>query len=256
MYADLKMKIDQTIGEINGKYARLGWNPIYYFYRSFSFEELIAMYELADIALVTPLRDGMNLVAKEYLATKRNSTGILILSEMAGAAIELQDAIIINPNDTDEIEKAILQALTMSDTEEKERLQKMQAKISTHTVKKWANDFVQELVSIKAQNKEILLKIVGKRQLNQIKNAYDDASSRLILLDYDGTLAPFVRNPEEAAPSERLLDLLQKMTADTRNKVVINSGRNHQILDRWFTGLGLDFCCGARRVLQRQRHMA
>jgi len=241
MYADLKMKIDQTIGEINGKYARLGWNPIYYFYRSFSFEELIAMYELADIALVTPLRDGMNLVAKEYLATKRNSTGILILSEMAGAAIELQDAIIINPNDTDEIEKAILQALTMSDTEEKERLQKMQAKISTHTVKKWANDFVQELVSIKAQNKEILLKIVGKRQLNQIKNAYDDASSRLILLDYDGTLAPFVRNPEEAAPSERLLDLLQKMTADTRNKVVINSGRNHQILDRWFTGLGLDF---------------
>lgn len=241
MYADLKMKIDQAIGEINGKYARLGWNPIYYFYRSFSFEELIAMYELADIALVTPLRDGMNLVAKEYLATKRNSTGILILSEMAGAAIELQDAIIINPNDTDEIEKAILQALTMSDTEEKERLQKMQAKISTHTVKKWANDFVQELVSIKAQNKEILLKIVGKRQLNQIKKAYDDASSRLILLDYDGTLAPFVKNPEDAAPSERLLGLLQKMTADTRNKVVINSGRNHQILDKWFNGLGLDF---------------
>jgi len=241
MYADLKMKIDQTIGEINGKYARLGWNPIYYFYRSFSFEELIAMYDIADIALVTPLRDGMNLVAKEYLATKRNNTGILILSEMAGAAIELQDAIIINPNDTDEIEKAILQALTMSDTEEKERLQKMQEKISTHTVKKWANDFVQELVSIKAQNNEILQKIVGKRQLDQIKSAYDDASSRLILLDYDGTLAPFVRNPEEAAPSERLLGLLQEMTADKRNKVVINSGRNHQILDKWFNGLGLDF---------------
>ena len=241
MYADLKMKIDQAIGEINGKYARLGWNPIYYFYRSFSFEELIAMYDIADIALVTPLRDGMNLVAKEYLATKRNNTGILILSEMAGAAIELQDAIIINPNDTDEIEKAILQALTMPDTEEKERLQKMQKKISTHTVKKWANDFVQELLSIKAQNKEILQKIVGKRQLDQIKSAYDDASSRLILLDYDGTLAPFVKNPEDAAPSEKLLALLQKMTADTRNKVVINSGRNHQILDKWFNGLGLDF---------------
>jgi len=219
----------------------LGWNPIYYFYRSFSFEELIAMYDIADIALVTPLRDGMNLVAKEYLATKRNNTGILILSEMAGAAIELQDAIIINPNDTDEIEKAILQALTMPDTEEKERLQKMQKKISTHTVKKWANDFVQELLSIKAQNKEILQKIVGKRQLDQIKSAYDDASSRLILLDYDGTLAPFVKNPEDAAPSEKLLALLQKMTADTRNKVVINSGRNHQILDKWFNGLGLDF---------------
>ncbi|MBK5196481.1 MAG: bifunctional alpha,alpha-trehalose-phosphate synthase (UDP-forming)/trehalose-phosphatase, partial [Proteiniphilum sp.] len=241
MYAELKTKIDQAIGEINGKYSQLGWNPIYYFYRSFSFEELIAMYDISDIALVTPLRDGMNLVAKEYLATKRDTTGVLILSEMAGAAIELQDAIIINPNDTDEIEKAILQALTMPEMEKKERLLKMQKKISTQTVKKWANDFVNELQSIKTQNKEILQKIVGKRQLTQIKSAYDEAASRLILLDYDGTLAPFVKNPEDAVPSPQLLELLQQMSADKKNKVVINSGRNHQILDKWFEGSELDF---------------
>jgi len=241
IYADLKTKIDQAIGEINGKYSRLGWTPIFYFYRSFAFEELMAMYDISDIALVTPLRDGMNLVAKEYLASKCNNPGVLILSEMAGAAIELQDAIIINPNDTDQIEHAILQALKMPDEEKNKRLQKMQKKISRENVKKWANDFVTELQSIKTQNKDILQKIVGKRQLNQIKSAYDEASSRLLLLDYDGTLSPFVDNPEDAVPSVRLLEMLQNMIADEKNKVVINSGRNHQILDKWFEGVDLDF---------------
>ncbi len=241
IYADLKTKIDQSISEINGQYSRLGWTPIYYFYRSFSFEELITMYSIADIALVTPLRDGMNLVAKEYLACKGKNSGVLILSEMAGAAIELQDAITINPNDSDEIEGAILEALLMPEQEKKERLQNMQKRISKQSVKKWANDFVKELQSIKTQNREILQKIVGKRQLNQIKTAYDNANARLILLDYDGTLAPFVKKPENAIPSEELVTLLQKMTADRKNKVVINSGRDRQILDKWFEGLGLDF---------------
>ncbi len=241
IYADLKTKIDQAIGEINGKYSRLGWTPIFYFYRSFAFEELMAMYDISDVALVTPLRDGMNLVAKEYLASKCNEPGVLILSEMAGAAIELQDAIIINPNDTGQIENAILQALKMPEEEKTKRLQKMQKKISRGNVKKWANDFVMELQSIKAQNKDILQKIVGKRQLTQIKSAYDEAASRLILLDYDGTLSPFVENPEEAVPSVSLLEMLKKMVADEKNKVVINSGRNHQILDKWFEGLNLDF---------------
>ncbi len=241
IYADLKTKIDQTIGEINGQYSRLGWTPIYYFYRSFSFEELVAMYNIAEIALVTPLRDGMNLVAKEYLACKGENNGVLILSEMAGAAIELQDAITINPNDAVEIEQAIVDALTMPEAEKKERLHKMQERISTQDVKKWAKDFVKELQSIKAQNKEILQKVVGKRQLNQIKGAYDDAAFRLLLLDYDGTLAPFVKRPEDAIPSPQLLDLLQKMTSDKKNKVVINSGRNRQVLDQWFQGLDLDF---------------
>lgn len=241
IYADLKTKIDQTISEINGQYSRLGWTPIYYFYRSFSFEELVAMYNIAEIALVTPLRDGMNLVAKEYLACKGENNGVLILSEMAGAAIELQDAITINPNDAVEIEQAIVDALTMPEAEKKERLHKMQERISTQDVKKWAKDFVKELQSIKAQNKEILQKVVGKRQLNQIKGAYDDAASRLLLLDYDGTLAPFVKRPEDAIPSSQLLDLLQKMTSDKKNKVVINSGRNRQVLDQWFRDLDLDF---------------
>ena len=241
IYAELKTRMDQLIGEINGKYSKLGWNPIFYFYRSFSFEELIAMYDIANIAMVTPVRDGMNLVAKEYLATKCNEPGVLILSEMAGAVIELPEAIVINPNDTNQIENAIIDALNMTEEDKKRRLEKMQKRISKQDVKKWANDFVEELLDIKTRNKEILQKVVGKRQLNQIKKEYDEAESRLLLLDYDGTLAPFVKNPEDATPSKAVIELLKKMNADPKNRVVINSGRNHQILDKWFDGLNLDF---------------
>lgn len=240
MYADLKIKIDEMIGNINGKNSELGWTPVHYFYRSFEFEELIAMYHTADIALVSPLRDGMNLVAKEYIATKHSEPGVLILSEMAGAAIELPDAIIINPNDTEEIEKAIYRALTMDKQEKKKRMDKMKERVSKHTVKKWASDFVEELQSIKNQNIDIHKKVITQNKLNIIKKKYDKAEKRLLVLDYDGTLTGFVENPEDAHPSERTLNLLKNMVKDKKNKVVINSGRNHQILDKWFEGIDLD----------------
>ena len=102
-YADLKAKIDEMIGFLNGMYSSLDWSPVYYFYHGFPFEELMALYHIANFALVTPLRDGMNLVAKEYVAVKRDNPGVLILSEMAGAATELKEALIINPNDIEEI---------------------------------------------------------------------------------------------------------------------------------------------------------
>jgi trehalose 6-phosphate synthase/phosphatase len=182
----------------------------------------------------------MNLVAKEYLASKREKPGVLILSEMAGAAIELTDAIIINPMDANEIENAILQAITMSENEKKERLWRMQKTISNQTVQKWANDFVKELSYIKKQNEEIYQKIIDKKQLAQIKRQYDRSSHRLLVLDYDGTLAPFYKKPEEAAPSPILLSLLEKMAKDPANHVVINSGRSSEMLEKWFGDLPID----------------
>ena len=129
-YAELKTKIDEEIGSINGQYSTMDWTPVCYFYHGFSFEELVAMYYIADVALVTPLRDGMNLVAKEYVASKNNNPGVLILSEMAGAAIEMTDALLINPNDTEEIKQAICRALEMPEQEQLKRLQHMQKIIS------------------------------------------------------------------------------------------------------------------------------
>jgi trehalose 6-phosphate synthase (EC 2.4.1.15)/trehalose 6-phosphatase (EC 3.1.3.12) len=127
IYSQLKNRVDKMVGAINGRFSTLDWTPVYYFYRSFQFEELVALYRLSDIALVTPLRDGMNLVAKEYLATKRDESGVLVLSEMAGAAIELSEALIINPTNVREIEQAMVGALRMPAKEQRKRMISMQA---------------------------------------------------------------------------------------------------------------------------------
>ncbi|MDD4971206.1 MAG: bifunctional alpha,alpha-trehalose-phosphate synthase (UDP-forming)/trehalose-phosphatase [Paludibacter sp.] len=233
-YADLKTKIDEMIGHINGMYSTINWTPVYYFYHSFDFEELVAMYHIADIALITPLRDGMNLVAKEYIASKRDTPGVLILSEMAGAAIELTDAIIVNPNDVEEIERAILEALEMPKAEQLKKLKLMQKIVSKHTVNKWANDFVTELQVIKQKNDELNTEKLDDDTFLKIQKAYQSAAKRLFILDYDGTLVPFKSKPEEAVPTKELLNLLEKLSANKKNKVVISSGRDQLTLEKWF----------------------
>lgn len=238
IYTELKNEIDMKVGAINGKYSSIDWTPVYYFYQAFNSEELAALYHIADIALVTPLRDGMNLVAKEYIATKReNESGVLILSEMAGASIELSDAIIVNPTDTKEIEKAILQALEMPIADQLEAIAAMQEIISTQTVKQWAKDFIEELTSIKEKNDALQQKIVEKDNFEIIKQAYDKTKNRLIILDYDGTLAPFYKEPMQAYPTPNLLKILEELSSDSRNHVVISSGRNKQTLDKWLGDL-------------------
>lgn len=237
IYAELKTKIDKMIGHINGAYSTTGWTAVYYFYRSLSFKELAATYNIADIALVTPLRDGMNLVAKEYLATKRDDPGILILSEMAGASIELSEAIIINPNDPKAIEDAILHALEMPKEEQTEHLKAMQEIISRQTISQWAEDFVSELDQIRKRNEELSNKRIGWKTFNEVKTAYSQASKRLIILDYDGTLVPFHKNPRKASPSPELLGILKQLISDGKNKLVISSGRDPQTLDLWLGDL-------------------
>lgn len=238
-YADLKSKIDKMIGAINGKYSTINWTPVYYFYHSFNFNELVAMYNIADIGLVTPLRDGMNLVAKEYLAAKRDTPGVLILSEMAGAAIELTEAIIVNPNDVEQIEKAILQALIMPEQEQLNNLHLMQKKIAKQTVNKWASDFVEELQSIQSKNAVFNQKKIEGAISEEIKCSYKKANKRLFILDYDGTLSPFKSKPEDAIPSIELLATLEELCNNINNHVVISSGRDHETLDRWFGNLSL-----------------
>lgn len=240
-YAELKTRIDEEIGSINGRYSTMNWTPVCYFYHGFSFEELAAMYFIADIALVTPLRDGMNLVAKEYVAVKQDNPGVLVLSEMAGAAVELTDALLVNPNDTEQIENAICRALEMPFEEQKERMHRMQSIVSVQTVNKWAADFVNEWQEVAHKNKTMLLKKIGSQNMQEIQHQYLHAKKRLILLDYDGTLVPFQKRPEDASPTPQLLDTLQKLTADPLNHVVINSGRDHFTLEKWLGALPLSF---------------
>ncbi|MDD4515707.1 bifunctional alpha,alpha-trehalose-phosphate synthase (UDP-forming)/trehalose-phosphatase [Massilibacteroides sp.] len=233
-YSSLKTNIDEMIGRINGQYSKINWTPVYYFYHSFCFEDLIAMYSIADIALVTPLRDGMNLVAKEYLAVKRDTPGVLILSEMAGSAIELNDAIIVNPNDTEEIANAIYEALQIPEEEQQASLKNMQQKIMKQNVNKWAADFVNELHEIKERNIKLHKKRIGETKTKNIALSYTEAKKRLFILDYDGTLVGFKRKAEDAVPTEILMDTLKKLSENPQNHIAISSGRDHDTLERWF----------------------
>ncbi|HET6558961.1 MAG TPA: trehalose-phosphatase, partial [Prolixibacteraceae bacterium] len=239
-YADLKTKIDEMIGSLNGMYSSLDWQPVYYFYRGFPFEELMALYNIAHFALVTPLRDGMNLVAKEYVAAKHTSPGVLILSEMAGAAAELKDALIINPNDVEEIEGALVDAMLMPVAEQMRRMERMQKTISKQSVNKWALDFVTELEVIKSKNLALHDKVINSTNINDIKEQYSKAKKRLLILDYDGTLVPIVKQPELAIPEEKLIQALKKLSSDKKNTVVISSGRDANFLDKWFGKLPIN----------------
>lgn len=233
-YYDLKTKIDEAIGAINGRYSSINWTPLYYFYHGFDFNELIAMYHIADVALITPLRDGMNLVAKEYVAAKRDKPGVLILSEMAGAAIELNDALIINPNDTDMIADSIREALEMPEENQLLRLQNMQRKTARYTVNYWANNFINQLLNIRQNFDNVNSEQVDETIISNIKSAYQSSEKRLIILDYDGTLSPFRKKPEDASPDAAILNVLKDLVADNRNNVVISSGRDHLTLEKWF----------------------
>lgn len=239
-YIQLRAEIEQKVSHINGMFSTANWSPIKYRHQSLPFEELSALYALADIMLVTPHRDGMNLVAKEYVATHHKDKGVLILSEMAGAASELTEALQVNPYDTNGVAKTLKQALEMPVKEQKERMQTMQRRIKDYDISRWAEDFTSRLHQLK--DKKTLLKTLDQKERRHLKADYDSAKRRLILLDYDGTLREFVSTPDESAakPSKQLKTLLKKLTKDPKNNVVIVSGRHKKTLESFFKGMGLD----------------
>jgi trehalose 6-phosphate synthase/phosphatase len=238
-YKLLKKHVDELIGKINGEHGTIGWVPVSYFYRYFRFPTLNALYSIADIALITPLRDGMNLIAKEYLASKADGKGVLILSEMAGASQELGEAIIVNPNDREELVEALEKALAMSEDEQIERNRIMQRRLQRYNVTRWAEDFVERLLSAKEHQLEMGARMLTPQARQQLIADYHSSKRRLLLLDYDGTLMPFFPRPEGAQPTENLLSLLTGLAADPKNEVVIISGRCRDTLESWLGSIDL-----------------
>lgn len=236
-YHDLKVKIDETIGNINGRFSQPGWIPIHYFYKSFSFNELVAFYHESDIGLVTPLRDGMNLVAKEYVAAKADKPGVLILSEMAGAAVELVDALQVNPNNKIRLAHTLNRALIMPEKEQLERLRNMQKILKKQDIVKWAGDFIDELEQIHRHQRDIRKKFLEPDQLKTIADKFINSGRRLIVLDYDGTLVPFTKDPSMALPKAPLLKLLNSLRKLNDTEMAIVSGRNKEFLDEIFGDL-------------------
>ncbi len=233
-YAQLKREVDELISRINGKYGTIGWIPIWYLYRFLPFKSLVPLYEIGDIALITPIRDGMNLIAKEYLATKKERKGVLILSEMAGASKVLGEAIIVNPNNKDEIADAIKQALSMSEKKQIKLNQVMQRRLKRYNVERWAHDFTDNLIRTKKLQSEMVKKNLKPEAEKRLLRDYAKSRKRLLLLDYDGTLVPFAGEPADAIPDKTIIRILRRLAADPKNEIVIISGRGRQILDKWF----------------------
>lgn len=238
-YKSLKTEIDKLVGEINGKYGEIDYTPIFYLYRTLPFKTMVAVYNIADIALVTPFRDGMNLIAKEYIASKNNNKGVLILSEMAGAAKELGDAIIINPNDINEIENALQTALSLSEDEQIKRNKAMQKRLKSYNIERWGKEFFNSLKEIKKLQEDRLINLLTPQVEQKLISDYFSGKKRLILLDYDGTLVSFASTPEEAIPDDNLLNLLQALSKQKRNEIVIISGRDKNTLQKWFGDLDI-----------------
>lgn len=239
-YMTLRDDIDKMVGNINARYRTLNWHPVSYFYRSFPIEVLSALYYSADICLVTPMRDGMNLVCKEYVASRTQNTGVLILSEMAGASKELIDAIIVNPNDVGAISRAILQGLNMPEEEQARRMVQMRQVVSKFNINHWVKLFMDNLRESKQKQESMRSKHASAQTEVYIKHAYATSANRIIFLDYDGTLVGFHGNIEMAAPDEALYSLLNQLCANPANHIIIVSGRKHENLEEWFGHMDLD----------------
>ena len=236
-YMKLKRETDEYVGKINGRFATINWTPIWYYYRSMSFDDLIDLYMMSDIAMITPVRDGMNLVAKEYIATRIDSDGVLILSEMAGASKELYDAITVNPFDLDGMAKGILKAIKMPIDEQKRRNKTMQKRLSRYTIKYWAKDYYAALNKLATSSRETTAKKIDKKIIDKIKSKYDKAKKKLFLLDYDGTLVSFHHKPDAAIPKKDVINILNKLSL--KNEVAIISGRDKNFLEKWFGNLNI-----------------
>ena len=236
-YQAMKKEIEATVGRINGKYGTLDWNPIIYQYRSLKFNELVALYSQSDVGLLTPLRDGMNLVAKEYVASQHTPHGMLVLSELAGAAAELGEAILINPSDTSSTADAIYLALNMTEAEKTDRIEKMAKRIKEYDVFAWADDILRSTIKVRDDQENYRVRLVNKYIEDNLIKSFREASNPILFFDYDGTLVPIREFPEMAIPDGHIISITERLSAHTN--IVIISGRNKEFLDKWFSYLDL-----------------
>ncbi len=223
-YGELKREIDETVGRINGRFSERGWSPIRYLVRSLPPAELVVLYRQADVALVTPLRDGMNLVAKEYVAAQLDDDGVLVLSEMAGAADELQEALLVNPFAVDEVTDALHRALSMPVDERHARMSALRHRVRANDVRAWVARFLDatERAALRARSTVASPADALQRTLTRWLAR---RATVVLFLDYDGTLTPITVRPEDARLSEAARQTLDQAARTPNLDIVIVSGR-------------------------------
>jgi trehalose 6-phosphate synthase/phosphatase len=236
-YNNLRRAVNGLVGEINGDFGTPDWTPVSYVHRGIPRSELVALYALADVGWVTPLRDGMNLVAKEYVACQSESgEAALVLSEFAGAAAEMGEAFVVNPYDEERTAEAVEAALSLPGDERRARMAALRRRVARNNVFTWSERFLASLRQAGAE-RGVRLEQPADLPRQDAAAAFRSARQRLVILDYDGTLVGYTPTPRQATPSSELLALLGRLAGLPATTVCLLSGRARADLDRWFSGV-------------------
>mmetsp|Transcript_4988 Transcript_4988/g.15228 ORF Transcript_4988/g.15228 Transcript_4988/m.15228 type:complete len:758 (-) Transcript_4988:28-2301(-) len=236
-YQRLIANVNETVGRINGIYGSLRNTPLIFLNQSVTFPELCALYKLADVAIVSSIRDGMNLVSYEYVASQLEKQGVLILSEFAGAAALLNGSLIVNPWNTIEMGDAIKTALTMPMEERKQRQRDNFKYVTTFTSSHWGKTFVDTLEECTVYAYKV--PNYSSSIASQLKARLRDSSKRLFVIDDDGTLIALQRSFALAKPEPETLELLKLLSAYPSSELLVVSGRDRSTLNQWFAGLSI-----------------
>jgi trehalose 6-phosphate synthase/phosphatase len=230
-YRKFRRELDELVGRLNARFGDTDSLPIHYLHRSISPYQLSALYRAADVMLVTALRDGMNLVAKEFVASRVDDDGVLVLSEFAGAAEELGEALLINPYDIDAVADAILQALDMPAAERRARMRALRRRVTARTAGRWAEVFLGTLVRQTPPARDT----ADTDSPQRLRQRLTLITHPVLLLDYDGTLVPLATLPDLARPDAALIERVRELTRLMQVHVV--SGRRREDLDEWLGDL-------------------
>ncbi|KAA8914105.1 hypothetical protein TRICI_003002 [Trichomonascus ciferrii] len=230
--ATVDHKVSELVSHINGTYGMLHFAPVHHYPRHIARDEYLALLRVADLGLITSVRDGMNTTSLEFVVCQKENHSPIILSEFTGTAGSLLDAIQVNPWDATEVADTIHQCLQESNKRDnRERQQKLYRHVTTHTVQHWCTMFVSRLIhNLESHDRSHVTPMLDTVPLVQ---RYLTSKKRVFLFDYDGTLTPIVKEPSAAIPSSRLYETLQKLSDDPHNVVWIISGRDGAFLDKW-----------------------
>ena len=218
-YRQLRDEIELAVGRLNGDYSTLGHQAVAYLHHGYPREEMVALYLAADVMLVTALRDGMNLVAKEYVASRFDADGVLLLSEFTGASDELRQAVLVNPHDIEGLKDAVVESVRMPKRERSRRMRALRRRVRENDVAKWSATFLETLTGagiiapgVSDPLEAAIMRLAGTERL-------------LVALDFDGTLAPLVDRPEDARATDRSRSAIERLAAADDTRVAIVSGR-------------------------------
>jgi trehalose 6-phosphate synthase/phosphatase len=236
-YQEFRHEVDALIGRINGAFGTPDWVPIHYLYRSLSEVELVALYRMADVLLVTPVRDGMNLVAKEFVAARTDDDGVLVLSEFAGAASELAEALMVNPFDIERTAEVFHRALSLPPDERQARMRGLRRRVLGYDVHQWVGSFLDTLEEAVASEAKADLAPTPADAVQATVAEIQKAPKLLLLLGYDGTIVPVADVPELSTPDDEILGLLRGLAARPNTEIHLISGAARKTIEGRFGGI-------------------